>query len=387
MDNHYNITVELIRYVLKGDAVKSSITDIDAMQLYNFSKSHGIENMIYAALKRLKINIPNAVMAKFEKSYKLAIMLEAVQSFELEAIEDEFDAQGIDYVPLKGSVVKYLYPMPDYRKSGDIDILIRCEDEKKVMPIMDSLGYTRERNYDKHEVHLSYEKPPYIEVEVHRSLTTIADRTYHFCKNIWDYVEPDKDRQHCYVMNNESLYTYLLAHMCKHLYSGGAGLRLVTDMLVLKNKLEFNEIRLKKYLRKANLVQLNDMVNKLIDKWFYDKYEYDKDIEILEQIILSGGSFGTAEMHNALRSSNTTANKFKLLIQRLCPPVRILKGRYPFLEKIPVLLPFMWIYRVFDIGIFERDTIEKKIVQTVGTSKGNADLGNIVKAIRDRQQK
>lgn len=38
-----------------------------------------------------------------------------------------FDAGGIDYMPLKGSILKDLYPRHEMRMMGDADILIRME--------------------------------------------------------------------------------------------------------------------------------------------------------------------------------------------------------------------------------------------------------------------
>ena len=77
--------------------------------------------------------MPEKIDALFAEDYDANIMLEATQALELENLAEEFEKAEIDYMPMKGSVVKYLYAMPDYRKSGDIDILIRPEDKKRII--------------------------------------------------------------------------------------------------------------------------------------------------------------------------------------------------------------------------------------------------------------
>ena len=55
-----------------------------------------------------------------------------MQQLELENVMAHFEKEGIDYVPLKGWIIKNLYPKPDMRSMCDVDILIRDEDKKKI---------------------------------------------------------------------------------------------------------------------------------------------------------------------------------------------------------------------------------------------------------------
>lgn len=383
MSEVYEYTIKLIRYLLNGDKPNLP-NDINFDCLYSFSKSHGVDNMVYAALYDLKIAVPKAVMEKFEERHMMSVLMDTKQAYELEQIGKTFEEEGIDYLPLKGSVVKYLYPAEYYRQSGDIDILIRAEDEEKIVPIMMKLGYQLDDEHSNHDVHVSYKKPPFIEIEIHRQLIRNCDRSYKFLKSTWNYVELKEGHTYCYQMSNEYLYTHLLAHLCKHLYLGGAGIRLITDLYLMIYKTKLNEDVLSGYLRKAKLTDLNRMVVGLVKKWFDKDYIIDNDVEVLEKIILESGSFGNLEMRSVMTNSNTKSYKIKTFIHRLFPPARVLKGRYAFLEKKPYLLPIMWIYRFFDIGIFERETISTKVAQSFDDSNHDASIERIVKAIRDR---
>lgn len=382
MQTMLKLTIDLLKCALMN--TKAEVPkDVDYNTLYDFATDHRIENIVFIALKQCNADIPDDIYNKFVKKYKIALMMEASQSYELETIGAELDALGIDYVPLKGSVVKYMYPTPDMRKSGDIDILIHPEDEPAVKDVLLKLDYVCNEGYEEHEVHSSYAKNAYLEVELHRRLGKYSDRSAAFCEKVWDYVYKE-DGSHCCKMSNEYLYMYLVAHICKHLVEGGAGIRLITDLYVIKNKVQLDCDKLTQYLKKANLYDLNCYLDKIIDKWFNNAETDDKDVLYLEEIIVTGGIFGSSEMKQTIYDNSGEAYKYKLLIKRFFPPVRILKGRYSFLEKAPFLLPIMWLYRIFDIGIFERRTIKSKIEETMGNSGNNEKLNNIIKAIRDK---
>lgn len=383
MEPIWEYTIKLIRFVLNGD-VPELPENINFEKLFAFGKSHGVENMLYVGLRDLHIDVPEETMQKFKTAYEMQIMVEATQALELEAISEAFEEAGIDHVPLKGSVIKYLYPMPDYRKSGDIDILIRPEDEAKVDSVMRVLSYHRNKGYDTHEVHFSYEKPPFIEVEIHRQLTAKSARAYKFCKHVWKHVNPDEKKKHLYKLTNEYHYMFLMAHLCRHLYLGGAGIKLFADVYVMNSRCSMNNQKINEYIRKANLTKIHNLVLNMITKWFGDNCEQSPDVEILENIILKNGSFGTMEMRNMMISNMTISAKMKRFIHSLFPSRRLLEKKYPNLKKYVWMLPLIWIYRILDIILFQRSNIRNKLLQISGDGVRANNIKNIVKLVRDK---
>ncbi len=379
----WEYTINLIRFVLNGD-VPEQPENIDYEELFAFGKSHGVENMLYAALRDLNIDVPEETMQKFKTAYEMQIMVEATQALELEAISEAFEKAGIDHVPLKGSVIKYLYPMPDYRKSGDIDILIRPEDEEKAEEVLFKFGYKKREYEQEYDVHSEYSKPPFLMVELHRQLVAKSERTYAFCKEVWNFVTHISDNKiTClYMMSDEYMYTYLLAHLCHHLYQGGAGIRLIMDIYILKSKNKLDNNILNKYLKKANLTELDAMICGLNDKWFNEIYIENYDVIELESIVLSGGSFGNKEMQEVMLNSDTNMNKFIWIIYKIFPPANRISRRYKIIGRKPWLLPAFWIYRLFDIVLFDRKVILDSKNKKFNNSKKDKDIKNIVKAIR-----
>ena len=54
------------------------------------------------------------ILNKFQKSMLTVRGRESMQQLELENVRAHFEKEGIDYVPLKGWIIKNLYPKPYY---------------------------------------------------------------------------------------------------------------------------------------------------------------------------------------------------------------------------------------------------------------------------------
>ncbi|MGN0181061.1 MAG: nucleotidyltransferase family protein [Candidatus Ornithomonoglobus sp.] len=382
METIYTYTIKLLRYVLNGDVLELS-ANIDFEKLFAFGKSHGVENMLYVGLRDLKIAVPEDTMKKFKTAYEMQIMVEATQALEFEALSQAYEETGIDHIPLKGSVLKYLYPMPDYRKSGDIDVLFHPEDERsKVEPIMEEYGYTREGLADYHKLHSVFDKPPFVKVELHRKLVHSDDRAVKMCERVWECVELKAGTKHTYNMNNEFNYFYTLAHLRKHLYNSGAGIRMVTDLMLIRKKLKLDEQRLNTYLKDGNLMELDSFIRMLIEKWFGNGIEEDERINMLEHIILTSGSFGNAYSKQIIASNDVGVNKSKRIFRLIFPSYRFMCGKYHFLEGRHYLMPVAYIRRWIDVLLYKRERITDIVEKNVGTSKSKQDcMTDIIKAI------
>ena len=377
----YDYSVDLIGYVLTGK--KPHIpSDIDYKALLEFSEDHGISNMIYAALSELNVDVPPEIMSLFEEDYEMQVVLEANQAYELDSLGEELEKAGIDYMPLKGSVVKDIYPMPDYRHSGDIDILVHEKDIDRLRPIMDSLGYVPEDEYEGHDIHIVYNKPPMIKVEVHRQLVKNSNRAYDFCQRVWERSKVKEGTAHCYCMNNECLYTYMMAHLAKHLYSGGAGIRLVTDIWVMRRKLTFDSELLHQYLEEAKLADIDEMMVGLVSHMYDGKDITDSRTQILENIVFTGGSFGSAETKQLISGNDSYLNKVTEFFKMVFPSVRALSGKYSVLRKRPYLYPIVWFSRLFSLATEKRQGTIDKMKSNFYTNRTGEEIADILAAVK-----
>ncbi|MDD6483349.1 MAG: nucleotidyltransferase family protein [Clostridiales bacterium] len=361
MEKIWEYTIKLLRYVLNSD-IPELPEDIDFEQLFAFGESHGVENMLYVGLRDLKINVPPDTMAKFEEAHDMAIMIEATQALELESISEAFEKAGIDFVPLKGSVVKYLYPMPDYRQSGDIDILIREEDENRAQIIMIENGY---EHLDKqHPLHREYKKQPYYYVEIHKQLVAGDNRAYPAFSDIWSLLKQSKPGSHRYVMDNELLYTFTIAHLCKHIHNNGAGIKFVMDIWQLLNKHTYGEQKLSDMLKRANIIDFEKWARELALCWFGKETTSDPTVCALGTFIIESGSFGNNNQHKQIRASVATKGfvakvKYKLrcVWTNTFLPFRAMKKQYPFLDKYKFMYPITWGMRIVRIAVKEKKNL------------------------------
>lgn len=383
MEKVQKTTIDLIRYVLTGN-VPEVDTDVDFEALYSFSKSHGTECMVFDALKSLNIEIPQEVAEKFENAYLTCVMVDTLQTEALRELSEAFENAEIDHVPLKGSVVKYLYPMPHYRKSGDIDILIKPEDEEKAEKVMSELGYKVEAGWNEHDVHATFKKEPCIEAEIHNRLVSTYERSNSLCGAVWDQASLKSECLHTYKLKDEFLFVYLLAHMCKHLYYGGAGIRLAADLFVLKQRLAFDEKKLEMLIEKAELCELNEMLAPLVSSWFECEKDLEGSSKTLESIICQSGNFGTAELREEILASDSVMGKLSRFRRQVFPTSEWLKMRYKKLSDKKYPLIFMWAYSWGFILKEKRYKIPEYLKDTFSSKSARSDMKKIVEAVRNK---
>ena len=93
-----------------------------------------------------------------------------VVAFDMErtAILQQLEEAGIWYMPLKGSILKELYPAIGMRQMSDNDILYDASRSEDVRRIMEGRGFTTERiGKGNHDI---YYKPPVLNFEMHTAL-------------------------------------------------------------------------------------------------------------------------------------------------------------------------------------------------------------------------
>ena len=102
----------------------------------------------------------------FRNSIFSCVYMDAVLSEEVHGLLDQFEADGIGCVPLKGIQTKALYPSTELRTMGDLDILYQGRQSKKLRETMEKMGYEWHGEAAKHD---HYQKGPII-VEMHKDL-------------------------------------------------------------------------------------------------------------------------------------------------------------------------------------------------------------------------
>ena len=355
-------------------------------EIYKLAKFHSIQNMLYYAIMAyidkfsLTSQVEPELLKKLASDNKNAIAKAAYQEEEKEAIFKELEANNIKYMPMKGSIIKYLYPSIDMRSMADLDIYFDDLRSAEVRKILINLGYEVE-SYKKSN-HDTYQKIPFMEVEMHRELMEESYIMSRYYKNSWSRLVKASEDSYQYSFNINDYYVFMTAHAARHFSSGGFGIRNVIDEYIYldkySNQLDFNYIN--KELDHIGLAKFESNLKKLSKYWFLDVALEQADVSLMEEMsdyIIKSGAYGTIEHYtlNTLMgdgvSENINASKAKYLWRRLFPSLSDMKNRHPILNKVIILLPWFYFTRLLR-GIFKkREDTKAEVKATTKVNKKN----------------
>ena len=235
------------------------------------------------------------------QQYYASIWRAEQMSHELGSMTTLFEKEGIDFMPLKGAVMRPLYPEPWMRTSADIDILFRDEDFSRACALVKAeLGYAEEEEKGSH--HLSFHAPTNnVHVEMHQMLFADyqTDRSVtDLLSGIWDRAFPAEGYTHLMRMSDPDFYFYHIAHMAKHLISdGGCPVRSLIDLHILDRQPMRDEPGRRELLEKAGLLTFADMMSVTAKAWLDGG---SVPSEELEQFIMTGNMYGTGKNRVAM---------------------------------------------------------------------------------------
>lgn len=241
----------LLCLALKGETLreeeKNRLGQIRMDQMIELADRHKVLSLLYDLLlqdeweEQKKESFPDwrerlreSALKTVQQSYRLLFLTKE--------IVEKLEERGIPVIVLKGVGTAFWYPMPEYRKSGDVDLLF--ENEKAAADAARMLaeqGYgVKEEQHANH--HVACSGPEGIDVELHTMLAEPFDD-----KTINETME--EMREECFrrVIRRETMgvpipvapddlqAVELLLHMLQHYLRAGFGLKLLADWVVFWN--------------------------------------------------------------------------------------------------------------------------------------------------------
>ena len=370
------------------------------------SEKHSLAALTYSALSRLEKKPDKETAEKWEHAYRVCVHADIQQEFAWEEIKERFSKEGIKLLPLKGILLKSLYPEPAFRSMGDLDILYEEKDFEKIKALMRESGYEY-RTESAGSNHQIFFRPPVTTVELHRALLNDTSPFAEYYKDVWRRALPTAEPFVCR-LSREDEYIFLLIHGHKHFSGAGSGVRTVLDFwLYLKRygkELDRKYIaaelsRAQEIVRQSALPHAQeiarqsaspsvqeisrtaksenlrntdpetafnpfeeaapDMIVETAAETEAPLEEFEKTLEreislwfsaenpTLDETgvaLLSDGVYGRIE--KLWERKLQEKGKFKYFAERLFPPYKVMKQRFTLLEKLPFLLPFFWIWRL-----------------------------------------
>ena len=333
------------------DGMRRELTLDELIVLYKLSKMHDISHIISIALEKNGMFPTDKTAAeKFSKQQFLAFYRYEQQNFEFSAICEVLERNGIPYIPLKGAVIRDLYPEPWMRTSCDIDILVHEEDVSRAASVIkQELQYENKGVRTYHDVSLY--SPSGVHLELHFNILEDIENIDNVLMRVWDYAERDGDSFR-YRLTPEYLLFHIISHIVYHFKNGGCGVRALLDLYILEKKTAWNDAVFTDLLKLCGIFDFYVNIKALMLVWF-DSAEHTELTREMERFVLAGGTYGDLSASVAARRSSSKG-KFTYFIKRIFQPYEILKIKYPVLKKHKWLTPFCQVRRWFSL-IFSGD--------------------------------
>jgi len=345
--NTRDLFFELIRSRVCGGELtvkKESLTDERLSELFSLAKMHDITYIVATAL------IENKLINKHDETYKdfisqqhLAVYRYENNDYVLGLLINLFEENGVDFIPMKGSVIKKLYPEPCMRTSCDIDLLIKEEDLEKATKILIDKGHAVRNERNNHDV--SFTLAANVHLELHFRLSGEKGEDPRMLTEVWAEAQKKDGYEHYYLMSSEMFYVYHFEHMAKHFRGGGCGVRPFLDLWIMENKMPYDKDCLAEKLKKYSLKDFANAARKTANVWFLSEKGNDLTSNI-EDYILRSGVYGNIENQIAFANAKKRG-KIGWVLSRIFIPYEELVVRYPSLNGKRWLTPVYCVRRWF----------------------------------------
>ena len=334
--------IHLISLYLHGEKADIEI-DEETLSFYiKLAKMHSLSALLYKAITDTGARVNPSQLKVLEEAYYHNVQKTILFEKEREELYTYLNDNKIDFLPLKGLVIRDYYPDIYTREYADYDILFSDNGRKLIKVFFLSRGYEI-KHYHKNSKDDVYHKKPVYNFEMHRMLFEDMNERKVFHVYFKDYLKNSLIKEGCeHYVKDEDFYIYFVSHYYKHFYNSGFGLRtLVDNYLYLKGtKLDFSYIDSE--LKKMGLEDISKNINTLTNGLFEGNYLSKEEEETLLHIA-SSGTYGTIDQH--VEKAIKRQSKARYVLRRLFPPVSTFFIRYPWSKSI-IFLPVAWFVRV-----------------------------------------
>lgn len=335
----------LLRSGLQGvsitDTERAQLSEDILPQLIRLSKQHDLEHLLALSVKN------NGLVLEKTTQPERSILMAA---FRCQRLQDEqeklcavLEEWGIPFIPLKGAVLRMLYPQSWMRTSCDIDILVRKADVEQVADLLvDGCDYVR---IGKSSHDISLIAPNKTHLELHYSLIEeglVQDAT-RILESVWTVAVAHEDCTYWREMPDELFYFYHIAHMAKHFSNGGCGIRPFMDLWILDGMDTADLGKRDALLEQGGLLKFAEVARMLSKIWFAGA-PMTPLCQQMQDYILHGGVYGNMENRVAVQQQKK-GGKVRYVLSKVFLPYDVIKFHYPMLQKHKWLLPVMEVRR------------------------------------------
>lgn len=227
----------LLSLALHNKALERLSPDVDYARVIAVAESHKVMALLHPALEHagLQESIWKIVDRKGEQTVRQSYRLLMLSRYVIGLLKEN----GIDAILLKGCGTAAWYPVPELRKSGDIDLLFKSEDEtRKALQILAQQGFVTTEDQPANH-HIVCESRDSVSLELHMSLAEPFDseKTNRFLADCQKEYFAHRRVVDCmgvaFELTSDGYHAfYLLLHMLQHYVRAGFGVKLLCDWVV-----------------------------------------------------------------------------------------------------------------------------------------------------------
>ena len=343
----------LVGDVLNGKQVRPLPEGVSADDVYALGVRQNMVPITFCGLNSIDDPGIKDSLMKYQDTFLSDCTRSEVQMGEYEKLIPYLCAHGVKALPLKGCVIKRLYPIPGLRVMCDIDLLYDGVTPEELSVLMEKAGYSTENL--KRGCHELFHRKPCMNIELHRKLVPGNNPYRSILQDMFFRAVPDEGITGLYHMKPEDLYIHVIVHAAKHFENSGLGIRPMGDIYVLNRTYEdiFDRKYINESLASVGLTKFEEKLKTTAHAFFGEDEEKAEVSELDMEFFFSGGTYGKNRTHWQYMGQGRTS-RVGFILDRFFLPYSSMKEMYPVLEKAPVLLPFMWMYRGFEVILTRR---------------------------------
>ena len=407
--------LEALKCFLEGEKVQweSGISGEEWGELFDLAIQHQILPMIYEAVYACPAfgSMPDNQKDYIKHRMIQQVMVQGRKTAEFLALYSRLLEKSLTPIVVKGIICREMYREPDYRASGDEDVLIPPEQFTLCDQVFreNAMDYLEpEKDPEKEGEVPYYKKGGLLHIELHKELFPAQSEAYgelnEMFRNVFQRkIQTEIQGIPVYTMGHTDHLLYLILHAFKHFLHSGFGIRQVCDIVIYAN-IYGSEIDWEYLYQACQKIRGENFTAALFhigEKYLnFDKeqahypavwQEEEADGEALLDDLLQGGVFGDSSLSRKHSSNMTLAavtdekkgKKAKAsLASSLFPDKEYMAGKYTYLEKYPFLLPAAWGSRILNYMKETKGTKNNDAKESIAIGNQRVELLKKYKIIR-----
>ncbi len=321
---------------------------LDYKELFRIAKHHNLLGICHCVINtsKTKSSMPENFLSALKEKFFDSVYIFECQKACAQEVKDILTASQTRHILFKGIMLREMYPVPESRTMGDIDILIDLRNRDAVKKALINAGFdcTEQNgpvyNYRKNGVLL--------EVHTH-IISEFGDNAF---TDAFDNAAFDG---YTGVLNDDYHMAYLIAHTAHHFKFYGAGIRHVLDLAVIQKNKTINLNNVLGILKPIGLDTFAKVVFSVCFDWFGIGEKFIENTEKTQQYLCKCGVFGSMQENMGAivtrkeMENHSDTSSFFVKLRLAFPSYEKLKNinYIKFIDGRPYLTPYAWIYRFF----------------------------------------